>query len=73
MKKATARRETHVFPLLTIKDLEHLLRLHRRTIARLCAAGRLPPPMKIGGSRRWKAEEVYGMLERTARKSKEMT
>jgi predicted DNA-binding transcriptional regulator AlpA len=49
-------------PLLTVEDLEGLLRVHRRTIARLCQRGELPPPIKIGGSNRWRAEEIQRVL-----------
>jgi predicted DNA-binding transcriptional regulator AlpA len=51
-------------PLLTIADLERLLRVTRRTIARLCRRGDLPVPIKIGGSNRWKAEDIERVLAR---------
>jgi len=50
-------------PFLTIKDLVALLRVHRRTISRLCRRGYLPAPMKIGGSNRWKLAEINKVLE----------
>lgn len=45
-------------PLLTIRDLATLLRVHPRTIRRLCQAGRLPQPIKLGGSHRWRIEDI---------------
>jgi predicted DNA-binding transcriptional regulator AlpA len=54
-------------PLLTIEDLERLLRVNRRTVARLCQRGQLPKPMKLGGSNRWKAEEIAEALEQLRR------
>jgi len=45
-------------PLLTMKDLEQLFRVHRRTIMRLCHNGRLPEPIRIGGSNRWLKEDI---------------
>ena len=50
-------------PLLTIEDLERLLRVNRRTVARLCQRGRLPKPLKLGGSNRWRAEEIADAIE----------
>ena len=38
--------------LLTGRDLEGLLKLSARTIARLVASGALPRPIVLGGSRR---------------------
>ena len=54
-------------PLLTVEDLERLLRVNRRTVARLCQRGQLPKPMKLGGSNRWKAEEIAETLEQLRR------
>ena len=42
----------HLEPLLTVEDLERMLRVDRRTIARLCKKGQLPTPLKLGGSNR---------------------
>jgi predicted DNA-binding transcriptional regulator AlpA len=53
---------TTLEPLLTMKDLEDLLRVHRRTISRLCKSGRLPAPIKIGASNRWKLSEINKVL-----------
>jgi predicted DNA-binding transcriptional regulator AlpA len=50
-------------PLLTVTDLERILRVDKRTIARLCKRGQLPRPLKIGGSNRWKAEALTAALE----------
>jgi predicted DNA-binding transcriptional regulator AlpA len=54
-------------PLLTVEDLERLLRVDRRTVARLCKRGQLPQPLKLGGSNRWKAEDIAAALERLRR------
>jgi predicted DNA-binding transcriptional regulator AlpA len=50
-------------PLLTVDDLERLLRVDRRTIARLCKRGQFPAPLKLGGSNRWKAEDVADAID----------
>jgi predicted DNA-binding transcriptional regulator AlpA len=54
-------------PLLTVEDLERLLRVDRRTVRRLWKRGQLPQPLKLGGSNRWKAEDIAAALERLRR------
>ena len=39
-------------PLLTVADLERLLRVDRRTVRRLWQRGQLPRPIKVGGGNR---------------------
>ena len=56
----TAR--AHLQPLLTVEDLERILRVDRRTIARLCKKGQLPPPLKLGGSNRWRVRDMEQIL-----------
>jgi predicted DNA-binding transcriptional regulator AlpA len=51
-------------PLLTMGDLERLLRVDKRTVYRLCRRGLIPPPFKVGGQNRWMPEEVASALER---------
>ena len=51
-------------PLLTVEDLERLLRVDRRTVARLCKRGQLPQPLKLGGGNRWKAEDIAEALDK---------
>jgi predicted DNA-binding transcriptional regulator AlpA len=50
-------------PLLTVEDLERLLRVDRRTVRRLWKKGQLPAPCKLGGSNRWRAEEIVDALD----------
>ena len=52
----------HLEPLLTVDDLERILRVDRRTIARLCKKGELPPPLKLGGSNRWRVRDMEQIL-----------
>ena len=47
--------------LLSGRDLEALLKLSGRTIARLVASGALPRPIVLGGSRRWRARDIYAL------------
>jgi len=44
--------------LLRAGEVSRLLGLDRSTIYRLHSSGRLPAPLKIGGSTRWRAEEL---------------
>ena len=53
----------HLEPLLTVEDLERILRVDRRTIARLCKKGQLPPPLKLGGSNRWRVKDIAEAIE----------
>jgi predicted DNA-binding transcriptional regulator AlpA len=50
-------------PLLTVEDLEQILRVNRRTVMRLCKRGLLPEPMKLGGGNRWRKEDITDALE----------
>jgi predicted DNA-binding transcriptional regulator AlpA len=51
-------------PLLTMSDLERLLRVDQRTVYRLVERGQFPRPLKVGGQNRWMPEEVASALER---------
>ncbi len=53
-------------PLLTVTDLARLLRVHPRTVTRLCARGRLPPPLKVGGGNRWRVQDIERVLRNPA-------
>jgi excisionase family DNA binding protein len=44
--------------LLSAKELAHTMSLSKRQIFRLNTAGKLPAPLKIGGSIRWRADEI---------------
>jgi excisionase family DNA binding protein len=55
-------------PLITVTDLARLLVCDRRTIERLRAAGKLPPPdLKIGRLPRWKRSTIELWIERGGR------
>lgn len=44
--------------LITIRAAADMLSLSPRTIWRLVAAGRLSPPLKIGGARRFRRADI---------------
>jgi predicted DNA-binding transcriptional regulator AlpA len=51
-------------PLLTTPDVERLLQVDRRTITRLVKRGELPAPLKLGGSNRWRPEDINAAIDR---------
>jgi predicted DNA-binding transcriptional regulator AlpA len=53
-------------PLLTVVDLERLFRMTSRNIRKLWEAGKFPRPFKVGGSNRWRPEDVEEAIERFA-------
>jgi len=56
--------DAYVSPLLlSARDLAAMLRLGLRTIRSMDAAGRLPSPIRIGGSVRWRSEEIRAWLD----------
>ena len=49
--------------LINAKDLAKILALSSRGIHRLNSAGKIPRPIKIGGSIRWVASEISAWLK----------
>lgn len=52
--------------LLSAKALAKMLSLSKRQIFRLNSSGRIPAPIKIGGSVRWSAQEISTWLAASA-------
>ena len=52
--------------LLNAKSLGQLLALSKRQIFRLNSCGKLPAPIRIGGSVRWSADEISAWLAASA-------
>ncbi|MEJ2705600.1 MAG: hypothetical protein P8Z79_24440 [Sedimentisphaerales bacterium] len=52
--------------LLTVKTLAERLSLSKRQIHRLNSAGRLPKPLRIGGSIRWSSDTICRWLSLSA-------
>lgn len=48
--------------VVSAKQLGEMLGMSERTIRRLDAGGKLPVPLKIGGSTRWRLDEIRGWL-----------
>ena len=49
--------------LLTAKELAELLGLSARTVFRLRSSRKLPTPVRIGGSIRWKLPDIQMFLD----------
>lgn len=48
--------------LLNAKSLGQLLALSKRQVFRLSSCGKIPKPLKIGGSVRWSADEISNWM-----------
>jgi len=49
--------------LLSARDLAAMLRLGLRTVRSMDAAGKLPAPVRVGGSVRWRLDEIRAWLD----------
>jgi len=63
VKVSTVAARAPLEPLLTNEDLERMLQVDRRTVARLWKRGQLPPPLKLGGGNRWRVQDIEDALE----------
>ena len=50
--------------LITADQLASMLQISTRTVWRLKSAGQLPKPVEVGGSVRWRAEEIHNWINR---------
>ncbi len=53
--------------LLTARDVATRCRLCQRQIFKLASAGRLPRPLKVGRSTRWRESDIAAWIERGCR------
>jgi excisionase family DNA binding protein len=51
--------------LLTPAEVAQLFRVHPKTVSRWVQAGKLSAVRTLGGHRRYRANEVYALLEET--------
>ena len=51
--------------LLTPAEVAQLFRVHPKTVSRWVAAGKLSAVRTLGGHRRYRAREVYALLEQS--------
>lgn len=62
----TSTNPTHATPLSLLIDIQELATMLNRSVASLerdPAAGRLPPPVRLGGSRRWRRAEIVAWVD----------
>jgi excisionase family DNA binding protein len=52
--------------LLSIRDTAMMLSLSQRTVWKLIAIGELPQPLRIGGARRFRVEDVENYIAKLA-------
>ena len=51
-------------PLLTMREVERVVSLHRASVYRMIQAGRFPPPVHpVPGVSRWRRREVEAFLD----------
>lgn len=48
--------------LITAAEVAHLLNVSTRTLWRLLSAGRVPRPVRLGGTVRWRLDEVRNWI-----------
>ena len=51
--------------LLTIRELATILKVSQRSIWRLVAAGQLVGPLRVGGSIRWRSEDIRDWINKS--------
>lgn len=49
--------------LLTARDVAGVLKITTRQVFKLRSSGRMPAPVKVGRSTRWRASELAGWVE----------
>lgn len=68
MQKFTPQRCITTEHLFNVRDVASRLKVSVRTVWKLAATRKLPPPLRIGGARRWKSSDVENFIERLADK-----
>jgi len=49
--------------LITVEDVANLMQVSTRTIWRLLSAGKIPTPLRIGKSVRWRTNQIENWIE----------
>ena len=66
MADQTTKPTQQGYQLLTVKDVSSLLQRSRRSIYLDVSCGRLPKPIKIGKSVRWRRDDVMRAIDALA-------
>lgn len=69
MQRSTVSSQSYVVEpvLISADELSKMLRISKRTLWRLLSAGRLPRPVRFGGSVRWRLSDVKSWIEHGCR------
>lgn len=49
--------------MITVDDLADALGMSKRTVWRLLSCGRIPEPIRVGGSTRWRLDEIRRWID----------
>ena len=52
--------------LMTVREVANVLHVSVRSVWRLSAAGEIPRPIAVGGSKRWVARQIEKYVEEKA-------
>lgn len=55
--------QTHLDPLLSVREVAAMLAISVPSVFRHVAAGDLPRPLKFGASSRWPQSEILAVIE----------
>jgi prophage regulatory protein len=50
--------------LISAEDVARMMDISERTLWRLLSAGKVPPPVRIGRSTRWRLAEIRSWIDR---------
>ena len=56
-------RESHEPALIPALEFARLMQVSTRTLWRLRSAGQLPEPVRLGGTVRWRVDEIKNWIE----------
>jgi prophage regulatory protein len=74
MSRSKRRDHRAIEPLLiNADDVAGMLKISKTTLWRLRSSGRVPRPVRIGGSVRWRLSEISGWIEEGCADPRQLT
>ncbi len=61
--QTSSDRHGEIPELLTIRELATILKVSQRSIWRLVASGQLVEPLRVGGSIRWRPDDIRDWID----------
>lgn len=55
--------EQQITLLINAEQVANILNISERTLWRLVSGGKVPQPVRIGRSARWRVQEIYAWIE----------